>query len=133
MKMRLTIIGLLLFSATSFAQKAVNKAGIDIQTKPLHCNVPSEGYEADLIQLTITNTTNQVKTIQYSFELYYDGVCATCDHPEMVFTQTLQPQEKLEGVCLDRNRQGLTIFDHMPAHLTKTKLTDFKIVNVTVQ
>lgn len=133
MKMRLTIIGLLLFSATSFAQKAVNKAGIDIQTKPLHCNVPSEGYEADLIQLTITNTTNQVKTIQYSFELYYDGVCATCDHPEMVFTQTLQPQEKLEGVCLDHNRQGLTIFDHMPAHLTKTKLTDFKIVNVTVQ
>ena len=133
MKMRLTIVGLLLFSATSFAQKAVSKAGIEIQTKPLHCNVPSEGYEADLIQLTITNTTNQIKTVQYSFELHYDGVCATCDHPETVFTQTLQPLEKLEGVCLDRNRQGLTIFDHMPAHLTKTQLTDFNIVNVSVQ
>ena len=76
MKMRLTIIGLLLFSSTSFAQKAVNQAGIEIQTKPLHCNVPSEGYEADLIQLTITNTTNQVKTVNYSFELHYDGACA---------------------------------------------------------
>jgi hypothetical protein len=133
MKMRLTFIGLLLFSATSFAQKSVSKSGIEIQTKPLHCNVPSEGYEADLIQLTITNTTNQVKVVNYSFELYYDGNCATCGHPEMVYTQTLQPQEKLEGVCLDRNRQGLTIFDHMPAHLTKTQLTDFKIVSVTVQ
>ena len=133
MKMRLTIIGLLLFSSTSFAQKAVNQAGIEIQTKPLHCNVPSEGYEADLIQLTITNTTNQVKTVNYSFELHYDGVCATCDHPEMIFTQTLQPKEKLEGVCLDRNHHGRTIFDHMPVHLTKTQLTDYKIVNVTVQ
>ena len=133
MKMRLTIIGLLLFSTTSFAQKAINQAGIEIQTKPLHCNVPSEGYEADLIQLTITNTTNQVKTVNYSFELHYDGACATCDQPEMIFTQTLQPKEKLEGVCLDRNHQGLTIFDHMPAHLTKTQLTDYKIVNVTVQ
>lgn len=133
MKMRLTIIGLLLFSSTSFAQKSITKAGIDIQTKPLHCNIPAEGYEADLIQLSITNTTNQVKTVTYSFELYYDGACASCDHPEMVFSQTLQPKEKLEGVCLDRNRQGLTIFDHMPAHLTKTQLTDYKIVNVTVQ
>ena len=133
MKMRLTIIGLLLFSATSFAQKSVSKSGIEIQTKPLHCNVPSEGYEADLIQLTITNTTNQVKVVTYSFELYYDGVCATCQQSETVYTQTLQPKEKLEGVCLDRNRQGLTIFDHMPAHLTKTQLTDFKIVGVTVQ
>jgi hypothetical protein len=28
---------------------------------------------------------------------------------------------------------GLTIFDHMPAHLTKTQLTDFNIKSVTVQ
>jgi hypothetical protein len=133
MNMRFTIIGLLLFSSTTFAQKEISKSGIEIQTKPLHCNVPSEGYEADLIQLTITNTTNQVKTISYSFELYYDGACATCGHPEMLFTQILQPNEKLVGVCLDRNRQGLTIFDHMPAHLTKTQLTDFNIVNVMVQ
>lgn len=133
MKMRFTIFGLLFFSFTSFAQKAISKSGIEIQTKPLHCNVPSEGYEADLIQLTITNTTNQVKTVNYSFELYYDGACATCGHPEMIYTQTLQPNEKLEGVCLDRNHQGLTIFDHMPSHLTKTQLTTYNIVNVTVQ
>lgn len=131
--MRFTIIGLFFFSLTTFAQKTISNSGIEIQTKPLHCNVPSEGYEADLIRLIITNTTNQVKIVNYSFELYYDGACATCGHPEMIFTQTLQPNEKLEGVCLDRNRQGLTIFDHMPAHLTKTKLTDFNIANVTVE
>ncbi|MEN9743138.1 MAG: hypothetical protein RLZZ65_943 [Bacteroidota bacterium] len=133
MKMRFSIIGLLFFSTFSFAQKSVNVSGIDIQTKPLHCSVPAEGYEADLIQLSITNNTNQVKTVSYSFELYYDGVCANCEHPEMTFTQVLQPKSKLEGVCLDRERQGLTIFDHMPAHLTKTQLTDYKILNVKVQ
>jgi hypothetical protein len=39
----------------------------------------------------------------------------------------------LQGVCLDRNNMGLTIFDHMPAHLTKTQLTDYNILHVTVQ
>ena len=133
MKLRTTLFCLLLGSGGAFAQKTVNQGGIEITTAPLHCDVPSEGYQADLIALTIVNTTDQVKIVQYSFELHYDGNCATCGHDEYFYTQTLKPKQTLTGVCLDRNHMGLTIFDHMPAHLTKTQLTDFKIVSVTVQ
>ena len=132
MKLRTTLFCLLLGSGGAFAQKTVNQGGIEITTAPLHCDVPSEGYQADLIALTIVNTTDQVKIVQYSFELYYDGNCATCGHDEYFYTQTLKPKQTLTGVCLDRNHMGLTIFDHMPAHLTKTQLTDFNIQNVSV-
>ena len=64
---------------------------------------------------------------------YHDENCATCGHEEYIYTQILQPNQTLQGVCLDRNNFGLTIFDHMPAHLTKTKLTDYNILHVTVQ
>ena len=133
MKLHTTFFCMLLSGSALYAQKSIDQSGIKITTAPLHCEVPSEGYEADLIALTITNTTNEVKTVSYSFELYYDENCATCGHAENIYTYTLQPQQILTGVCLDRNNFGLTIFDHMPAHLTKTKLTDFNIQNVTVQ
>jgi hypothetical protein len=133
MKLYTTIFSLFIGSSALFAQKSINQAGIKITTAPLHCDVPSEGYQADLISLTITNTTNEVKTVSYSFELYYDNNCATCGHDEYLYTQTLQPNQTLQGVCLDRNNMGLTIFDHMPAHLTKTQLTDYNILHVTVQ
>jgi len=133
MKLRFTIFSLLLGGSSLFAQKSIDQNGIKISTAPLHCDVPSEGYEADLIALTITNTTNEIKTISYSFELYYDNNCATCGHDEYLYSQTLQPLQTLQGICLDRNNMGLTIFDHMPAHLTKTTLTDFNIKNVNVQ
>ena len=133
MKLRTTLFCLLFGSSALFAQKSIEQAGIKITTAPLHCDVPSEGYEADLIALNITNTTNEVKNVSYSFELYYDENCATCGHEEYIYTQTLQPNQTLQGVCLDRNNFGLTIFDHMPAHLTKTKLTDYNILHVTVQ
>ena len=133
MKLRITFFSLLLASSSFFAQKSIDQAGVKITTASLHCDVPSEGYQADLIALTIVNTTNELKTVSYSFELYYDENCATCGHDEYLYTQTLQPNQTLQGVCLDRNNMGLTIFDHMPAHLTKTKLTDFSIRSVTVQ
>lgn len=133
MKLYTTIFGLLLGSSSLFAQQSIQQNGIKITTAPLHCDIPAEGYQADLIALTIVNTSNEVKTVSYSFELYYDDNCATCGHDEYLYTQTLQPLQTLQGVCLDRNNMGLTIFDHMPAHLTKTKLTDFNIKSVTVQ
>lgn len=132
MKLRTTLFSLLFGSSALFAQKTIDQAGVKITTAPLHCDVPSEGYQADLISLTITNTTNEVKNVSYSFELHYDGNCATCGHEEYIYTQTLQPLQTISGLCLDRNNMGLTIFDHMPAHLTKTQLTDFNIHNVTV-
>jgi len=133
MKLRITFFSLLLGSSALFAQKSIDQAGIKITTAPLHCDVPSEGYQADLIALTITNTTNEVKTVSYSFELYYDNKCATCDRDEYIYTQTLQPKQALQGVCLDRKNMGLAFFDHMPAHLNKTQLTDYNILHVKVQ
>lgn len=133
MKLLTTFLGVLLASQSIFAQKSIDQAGVKISTAPLHCDVPAQGYVADLIALTITNTTNEVKTISYSFELHYDGNCATCGHDEYRYTQLLQPQETLQGICLDRNYLGLTIFDHMPAHLAATQLTDYQIRNVIVE
>ena len=49
MKLRFIIFSLLLGGSSLFAQKSIDQNGIKISTAPLHCNVPSEGYEADLI------------------------------------------------------------------------------------
>lgn len=132
MKLNLTILSICFLGFGLNAQKNIETNGIKISTKQINCNIPAEGYESDLIQLTIENISNSEKTVTYSFELFYDGVCSTCDHEEYVYTQTLQSHEILAGECLDRTHFGLTIFHHMPAHLTKTTLTDFNIKNVVV-
>ncbi len=132
MKLNLTILSICFLGFGLNAQKNIETNGIKISTKQINCNIPAEGYESDLIQLTIENLSNSEKTVTYSFELFYDGVCSTCGHEEYVYTQTLQAHEILIGECLDRTHFGLTIFHHMPAHLTKTTLTDFNIKNVVV-
>jgi hypothetical protein len=132
MKLNLTILSICFLGFGLNAQKNIETNGIKISTKQINCNIPAEGYESDLIQLTIENLSNSEKTISYSFELFYDGACSTCGHEEYVYTQTLQAHEILIGECLDRTHFGLTIFHHMPAHLTKTTLTDFNIKNVVV-
>ena len=73
MKLNLTILAFCFLGFGLNAQKNIESNGIKISTKQINCNIPAQGYESDLIQLTITNTTNQVKTIQYSFELYKMG------------------------------------------------------------
>jgi hypothetical protein len=103
MKLYTTIFSLLIGSSALFAQKSINQAGIKITTAPLHCDVPSEGYQADLIALTITNTTNEVKTVSYSFELYYDNNCATCGHDEYLYTNFTT--ESNLARCLPRPQQ----------------------------
>jgi hypothetical protein len=133
MKLNLSILAVCFLGFGLNAQKNIESNGIKITTKQINCNIPSQGYESDLIQLTIENETNTVKTVTYSFELFYDDVCATCDKEEYTYSQTLQPKEVLVGECLDRTHFGLTIFHHMPAHLTKTTLTDFNIKNVVVK
>jgi len=132
MKLNLTILSICFLGFGLNAQKNIETNGIKISTKQINCNIPAEGYESDLIQLTIENLSNSEKTISYSFELFYDGACSTCGHEEYVYTQILQAHEVLIGECLDRTHFGLTIFHHMPAHLTKTTLTDFNIKNVVV-
>jgi hypothetical protein len=133
MKLNLSILAFCFLGFGLNAQKNIESNGIKISTKQINCTIPAQGYESDLIQLTIENETNSVKTVTYSFELYYDGECATCGHEEYTYTQILQPKEILVGECLDRTHFGLTIFHHMPAHLTKTTLTDFNIKNVVVK
>jgi hypothetical protein len=132
MKLSLTILSCCFFGFGLNAQKNIESNGIKISTKQINCHIPSEGYESDLIQLTIENLSNSEKTVSYRFELFYDGVCSTCETDEYVYSQTLQAHEVLVGECLDRTHFGLTIFHHMPAHLSKSILTDFNIKNVVV-
>jgi hypothetical protein len=133
MKLNLSILITCFLGLGLNAQKNIESNGIKISTKQINCNVPAEGYESDLIQLTIENLSNSEKTVSYRFELFYDGVCSTCDTDEYVYTQTLQAHEVLVGECLDRIHFGLTIFHHMPSHLSKSMLTDFNIKNVVVK
>jgi len=71
MKLNLSILAVCFLGFGLNAQKNIESNGIKISTKQINCNIPAQGYESDLIQLTIENESNTVKTVTYSFELFY--------------------------------------------------------------
>ena len=100
-----------------------------IEYKFVECD-PSIGYDNESILLKFNNKTSQTITISWNKNLYYDGVCKTCDYPdEYHYELQLQPMVEVEGNCDIYSDSKLKIFSKfVDQNYTKgLKLTAFEL------
>lgn len=135
MKLILLILSIGILSNISFSQKNIEINGVKISSQQVSCNIPSEGFEAEMVLLTIENTSDSVKTVRFSYELYYNGICSTCDssNTEHSFIQVLNAHESVTGECLNRVNDGLSFLHHLPSHLSEARLSSFELTNISVK
>lgn len=91
---------------------------------------PSIGYDNESILLKFKNKTSQALKIAWNLDLYYDGVCKTCDFPDEYHNELqLNPMEEKEGNCDIYSDSKLKIFSKfIDQNYTKgLKLTSFKL------
>ena len=105
-----------------------------IDYKFVQCD-PSIGYDNESILLKFKNKTTQTIQISWNKNLYYDGVCKTCDYPDEYYYEIqLQPFEEVEGNCSISSNNRLKIFSKfVDLNYTKgLKLTAFELVKLNL-
>ena len=102
---------------------------ISIEGTLTECDNKTQGIDNSYVILKITNKTQQTRSFKIQQDLFYDGVCSTCNSDEYLFTFTLAPGQVLKGNCYENN-QKLKLYHHMPEHLSPVKLTNYQL-NVT--
>lgn len=93
------------------------------------------GYDKEIIQLRISNTSTEKIQLDWHMYLFYNGVCKTCDYPqEYKYTLTLEPNQSLSGDCVMGSDHRLTIFSKFndPNYTGGSFLTDFDFHNLTI-
>jgi hypothetical protein len=150
MRRYITLIFLSLLSFGSFTQENTSGQKLDrtiVEWTPLKSfdNVLIEyrfitceatvGYDKEIIQLRITNTTSENIELSWHMYLYYNGICKTCDYPyEYKYSLSLTPNQVLSGDCaLDSDHQ-LKIFSKFsdPAYKGGSQLTDFELHDLKI-
>ena len=100
-----------------------------IQYKFIQCD-PRIGYDNESVLLKFKNKTSQTLNIAWNIDLYYDGVCKTCDFPDEYHNALqLNPMEEKEGNCDIYSDSKLKMFSKfVDQNYTKgLKLTSFKL------
>ena len=91
------------------------------------CDNKTQGIDNSYVILSITNKTQQTRNFRIQQDLFYDGVCRTCNSDEYLFNFSLTPGQILKGNCYENN-QSLKLYHSMPEHLSPVKLTDYQLV-----
>lgn len=98
------------------------------------CNVPSDGFYARFIKLSITNLSNQYLEISFEPQLYYDGTCTTCelDENEKKRTISIAPGTTITPNCKynDPVSKQLRLFVGWTRLNNTRQLTTFSIENI---
>ena len=99
-----------------------------------------EQFNSEFVIFKITNYTNQILTIEWEEQLWYDENCINCetDNNESRKQITIPANSTLEGRCNENN--SLRIFskftldlDKMPGVNKINALTKFELTNLTIQ
>lgn len=93
------------------------------------------GYDKEIIQLRVSNTSSQKIHLEWHMYLFYNGVCKTCDYPqEYKYVLTLEPNQTLSGDCAMGSDHRLTIFSKFndPKYTGGSQLTNFDFHNLKI-
>ena len=99
---------------------------IKIEGTLTECDNKTQGIDNSYVILKITNKTQQARNFNIHQDLFYDGVCRTCNSDEYLFNFSLTPGQVLKGNCYENN-QSLKLYHSMPEHLSPVKLTDYQL------
>jgi hypothetical protein len=126
---------------TSFAQEATNvqdwvlienQVGYRVEYRYADCLNPQSGMDKREVYLKFTNLTNKEMTLNWEYDVSYDGKCINCDgdNDEMKFTIVIPPNSSVEGTCGDNNANNLTIFAEFLNIDGVRKMTSFHVKNI---
>ena len=109
---------------------------VNVYYKYILCD-PEIGYDNESVLLQLTNTSKQSVIAEWDKEIYFDGVCRTCDHGEEYhYRYELGPNEIIEGSCSIHSDNRLRMFSRFtdPQYkLVQEKMTGFKLERFTVK
>ena len=98
---------------------------------------PEIGYDNESVLLKIINVSNQGVIASWDREIYFDGVCTTCDLGDEGRSEyKLAPNEVAEGICSVSGDRRLKLFCEFtdPQYKLKQPLfTGFKLNNFNIR
>jgi hypothetical protein len=137
--LRISILGIIFsVSSAAFCQKITataigqpevlyNENGVTISAQLTECKNESRGEIMNFKLLTVANTNAVAAAIKVREDMYYDGVCRTCENDEYTFTFNLEAGESKTGNCYSDSNPALAVFTSMQDGYIKEVLSDFKM------
>jgi hypothetical protein len=114
--------------------KLTETTNVLVNYQYVECNVPADGLYADYVFLQFENKTNKTITISWEPELYYGGICATCNASgfEKKYTISLAPQETKIPNCdfTDDEARKMRVFIKWNQVENKRVLSSFALLNL---
>ncbi|MBI5541280.1 MAG: hypothetical protein HY951_14535 [Bacteroidia bacterium] len=109
--------------------------GVQVFTQNDECHDFKNGTHYEYIILKFVNTTVDNKKIMWSENLFYNGICSTCDgnSDKTVFELELTSKQTKQGDCGVDNNDILRIFNRFLNYNDKPVLTKYEIVNFEVK
>jgi hypothetical protein len=96
---------------------------------------PSIGFDQEVLSMSFKNLTSENLRVSWHFQLYYNGLCKTCDYPnEYSFELLLLPNEMLSGDCFVAD-QRLVVFSKFvdSGYKGNAQLTGVNLGNLVIQ
>jgi hypothetical protein len=110
-------------------------AGVKVYTQIDECHDFKNGTHYEYIMLKFVNTTLSNKKIKWVENLYYNGICNTCDgnSDKQVYEFELASKQIKQGNCeLDENDM-FRIFNRFLNYTDKPVLTKFELINFEIE
>ena len=107
--------------------------GVSVSTKLVPCAEDGTTRVKNLLLLKFKNDNNYKVKVTWSNEKYFDGVCSGCgNEDEHTYSVELRPGQEVAGNCATK-REGTAIFEsYKDGKPSTTKLTDYKVANMSV-
>lgn len=132
---------LLLSMKTGFAQETnrtqdwvliENQVNYRVEYRIADCLDPVNGMDKREVYLKFTNLSSNQLTLNWEYDVSYDGQCVNCDgeNDELKFTIALPPNGSFEGTCGDDNANHLRIFAEFLNIEGVRKMTSFHVKNI---
>lgn len=106
----------------------------EISTQKLNCSLPTTSISKEYLFIKIENKASSEIQLQYKIEKWYDGVCSNCENSgeNAPFSVTLPSGQSVQGTCEDYRDRSLSIFSEMKGKIKARKLTNYKIIPLSV-
>jgi hypothetical protein len=111
-----------------------SQSGIDISYKFADCHLAKFNWEQRWVLLKVENTSGATKSIDWDAQMWFDGVCKTCNDPNGEYHRTLivDGGQTLEAEC-DLNVDGrMFFFIKFNDKPNVEELTRFELANFVV-
>ena len=111
------------------------KNGVQIYYKTQECRIESQGLHQEYVLLKFVNTTDENLIVEWDNELWYNNVCRTCGSKtnEHHYEISLSSGDSVEGGCSLDSERKLRIFSKFLNLQSKSQLTKFELVNITIK